>query len=251
MEYDWVLLDKLKFDPWFSKLPTEFQDRLLPIGVPQKVPAGRTIFYRGDENSGMYCLLQGSVLIMNEVAPGQDGLLLQLTPTAWFGEIGVFDDGAHTHSAEADSPCSLLHFPRAPLLAILKKDPEYWQHLSKLLTTKLRLAFFAFDEFVRLPNETRLARRLLMVAAGAGHSKRFNPVIDLHQEQLAQSLGISRTTLNPILRKWADDGLITLSYGRITIDNVERFKEVAGYENWASVYKEGLGLPLISLKRNS
>lgn len=41
--------------------------------------------------------------------------------------------------------------------------------------------------------------------------------IDLRQEVFAKMLGVQRTTINPILQRFRDDGLIALGRGRVTI----------------------------------
>lgn len=230
----------LAADPWFSKLPPNLQHRLLSMGVQKRLPTGQAVVRRGQPNCGLYCLLQGVVLAMNELEPGKESVMAHFAPPAWFGEIGLVDGGAHTHTMQTDTPCTVLHFPRSALLSLLQQEPLFWHHVSLLLTAKLRIAFFVLDEVAKLPSEQRVARRLLIQAAGLGLRHTYRQHIDIHQEQLAQTLGMARSTLNPILRKWNDAKWIQLTYGRITILELDRLKELAGCDTWPAEYKDVL-----------
>lgn len=233
----------LAVDPWFSQLPLHLQRKLLSMAVQKHLPAGQTIIRREQANCGLFCLLRGVVLVMNELDPGKEGVLAYFDPPAWFGEIGLFDGGAHTHTIQTDTPCTVMHLPRSALLALLREEPEAWHHLSLLLTAKLRIAFFALDELVKLSPEQRVARRLLAQAAGLGMRQSYKPHIDIRQEQLAQTMGLARSTLNPILRKWCNAKWIQLTYGRITILDLDELKALAGYETWPAMYKDVLKTP--------
>lgn len=230
-------------DPWFSKLPQTLQQRILTYGIVKHIPAGQSIVRRGQANSGLYCLLDGVVLAMNELDPDNEGVFAHFAPPAWFGEVGLADGGPYTHTMKADAPSTVLHLPRSALLSWLQEEPQGWHHISMLLTAKLRIAFFVLDEMVKPPAEQRVARRLLIQAAGLGLRHTYRPHIDIQQEQLAQTLGMARSTLNPILRKWSDAKWIQLTYGRITILNLDELKALAGYENWPEMYKEALNTP--------
>ncbi|MDE2593572.1 MAG: Crp/Fnr family transcriptional regulator [Burkholderiales bacterium] len=239
----------LAVDPWFSKLPPNLQYKLLAMAVKKQLPAGQSIVHRGQANSGMYCLVEGVVLAMSELEPGNEGVMAHFAPPAWFGEIGLVDGGPYTHTMKTDSPSTVMFFPRAHLLSLLNEDPSFLQHLALLLTAKLRISFFVLDELVKPPTEQRVARRLLIQAAGLGLRQAYQSHIDIHQEQLAQTLGMGRSTLNPILRRWSDAKWIQLTYGRITILNLDELKALAGYETWPEVYKDALNTPLPTITR--
>lgn len=230
----------LAIDPWFSKLPSSLQHKLLAIGVLRQVPPGQSVVHRGQPNTGLYCLLDGVMLAMNEIEPGNEGVMAHFSPPAWFGEIGLVDGGAYTHTMRTESPCKVMYLPRPALMALLQAEPQLWYHLSQLLTAKLRIAFFVLDEMVKTSPEQRVARRLLIQAAGLGLRQAYQPHIDIHQEQLAQTLGMGRSTLNPILRRWSAAKWIQLTYGRITILNLDELKLLAGYESWPEIYKDAL-----------
>lgn len=223
--------EALAHDVWFAGLPVDMKAGLLSLATLKRVKADQRIFSRGDETSGVYALLTGAVMVMNEIEPGQDGALIHFTPPAWFGEVGLFDGLCRTHNVIAAQDSTMLLLPLGPLLRWLDENPVYWKHLALLLTQKLRLAFHALDELVKVPVETRLARRLVVLSLGLGADKPRD-VIKVQQEQLAQMLGLSRTSVNLTLRDMRERGLIELAYGRIHIINMDALKQIAGFEHW-------------------
>ena len=46
----------------------------------KQIPAGQNIVHRGQANSGLYCLLEGVVLAMNELDPGNEGVMAHFAP---------------------------------------------------------------------------------------------------------------------------------------------------------------------------
>ena len=48
---------------WFASLPAAHRDALLTHAVLRRLPAGAMLFRRGDDNAGLYCVLEGAVRI--------------------------------------------------------------------------------------------------------------------------------------------------------------------------------------------
>jgi CRP/FNR family transcriptional regulator, cyclic AMP receptor protein len=126
----------------------------------------------------------------------------------------VTDGGPRTHDAYAERDSTLFHVPRA---ALLDATPAHWHAFGLLLTQKLRLAFDAIEEAALLGAPARVARRLLLVAQSYGDAACTRRTVSAPQEDLALMLGLSRQTVNQILRPFERDGLLVLHYGEIEI----------------------------------
>lgn len=222
----------LQHDPWFTQLPPQLRERLLHVAVPRALPARRRLFSKGDPTSGLFALLEGAVKIYGEHDPGHDGLIGYLSPPAWFGEVGLFDGLPRTHTIETAVPCQLLYLPLPALRAVLREEPAWWSDVARLMAQKLRLAFFVLDDMTQASAHMRVVRRILMLAHNLAHLSPPQRTINIQQEQLSQMLGLSRQTVNPILRQLATDKVIEVSYGRITIQDLDRLKDMAHYDHW-------------------
>ncbi len=97
----------------------------------------------------------------------------------------LFDGQPRTHDAFSLGHSALAHIPQSVLLALLEEQPLYWRQLALLMSQKLRLTFINLEQLSLMPAPTRLARRLLMIAAGYGEIDEPRRVLHLPQEQLA------------------------------------------------------------------
>lgn len=217
----------LRQHPWFATLPAPLAEALLAMAQVQHFDAGQRLFSRGDEASGLYALVSGTVRIGATSSCGKEALLAVLQAPAWFGEIAVFDGRARTHDAFTASPVELLLFPQRELLALLAREPYYWRDLALLMTHKLRLTFGALEDMSLLPTAQRLAKRLLLIAEHYGEGEP-RQVLHLPQEQLAMMLSLSRQTTNQLLKELQAQGVIALTYAEITILDFVRLREIAG-----------------------
>jgi CRP/FNR family transcriptional regulator, cyclic AMP receptor protein len=224
-------LDVLDRDPWFLGLPDSFKTGLLDIGKMRHYEARQRLFSRGDPPGGLWCVLTGSVVAFNEIGTDVDGVFGQFDAPYWFGDIAMFDRIGRTHSVEATQSVEVLHVPVEPLDRYLDAHPEAWRWLGLLLALKLRLCFTLLDELAGVPADARVARRLLLLATGFGMDERqLKHALEIHQEQLAQMVGMSRTSVNPILGRLSAAGMLSLSYGRIRIIDMAGLKSLAQWQ---------------------
>lgn len=205
---------------WFAALPTLRQDQLLARAERLVLPAGATLFLRGDDVGGLYGVLSGAVRIGHSShAGGREQLLGLLEPPQWFGEIALLDGGPRTHDASAVAATTLLHVPRAPLLALAQAEPDWWRLLGQLLAEKVRVLFGSLDEVGALPAPARVARRLLAMAEGHGLLAPgvVQREVRVNQAQLGAMLGLSRQTVSEVLGDLAQRGLVQRRYGLVEL----------------------------------
>ena len=228
----------LERSAWFAGAPEALRAGLRAAGRVRTLRAGERLFLRGDPADGIYCVLEGAMRVGAASAAGREALLAVVGPAQWFGEIALFDAGVRTHDAYAERESTLFHVPRAALVALLDATPAWWHAFGLLLAQKLRLAFDAIEETALLPATPRVARRLLLLAAGYGETGReAGPdaagapqaarVVRVPQEDLALMLALSRQTVNQILRQFERDGLVALRYGEIEIVDAARLEQQA------------------------
>lgn len=211
---------------WFANLPEALQRALLEAAQVLRLDAGQVLFRRGDQPSGLYAVIDGSMRVGAIGPSGKEALLLLVEAPYWFGEISLFDGQPRTHDAFAEEACTLLHVPQVRVLALLEQQPGYWRDFALLMSQKLRLAFIALEEMSLLPAAPRLARRLLLIVDNYGESEPRR-VIHLAQEQLALMLAISRQTTNQILKELQAQGILRLTYGEIEILDLDRLRQAA------------------------
>ncbi|MCD7037580.1 MULTISPECIES: Crp/Fnr family transcriptional regulator [Pseudomonas] len=213
---------------WFRHLPSDLQRSLLAAARPRSLTAGQLLFKRGDPPCGVYAVLEGGVRISAVNAQGKEAVLSLVETPYWFGEICLFDGLPRTHDALAMGPCTLLQVPQAAMLGILERHPPYWRDVALLMSHKLRLSLINIEQMSLMPASARLAHRLLMIAEGYGEIEQARRVLHLPQEDLAAMLGLSRQTINSLLKTLEQQGVIELSYGAIEILDFNGLRLSAG-----------------------
>ncbi|AZE76032.1 Crp/Fnr family transcriptional regulator [Pseudomonas synxantha] len=213
---------------WFKHLPPDLQRSLLGAARVRSLTAGQFLFKRGDPPCGLYAVLEGAVRISAVSAQGKEAVLSLVETPHWFGEICLFDNLPRTHDALATGACTLLQVPQAALLDILEQQPMFWRDMALLMSHKLRLSLINIEQISLMPASVRLAHRLLMIAQGYGETEPPRRVLQLPQEDLAAMLGLSRQTVNSLLKALEQQGIIGLSYGAIEILDLNRLRLAAG-----------------------
>jgi CRP-like cAMP-binding protein len=219
----------LRAGKWFKGLADDFQDALLAAANVRNYKSGETVFTRGDACLGLCGTLEGSIRVGGSTEEGEETVLVFAEPPTWFGEISIVDDGPMTHDAIADRESLLVHVPPPALAALLKAKPERWRDIARLMAMKVRLLFTGMEELALLPTSMLLARRLVHMTEGyGGWDDRSARVLQVSQEQLATMLGVSRQTVNQVLKELEAKKLVRPSYGGIEILDLAGLRREAG-----------------------
>ncbi|HMY01393.1 MAG TPA: Crp/Fnr family transcriptional regulator [Agitococcus sp.] len=213
---------------WFSGISPQLRQSLLDQANVLVFGAGQEIFAYGDEQQGIYAVVDGCVSISRYRPDGKESLLTIIDPANWFGEITLFDKQKRTHRACAVSQATLLYVDGQSLNHLLAQYPHYWQEFGLLLTHKVRFLMDMAEDLAVCSTTQRVAKRLVLIAENYGmwiHQSRR--MIDTPQEQLAMMLFMTRQTINQVLKKLARQQLIKLHYGAIEVLDLEGLKKIS------------------------
>jgi CRP-like cAMP-binding protein len=218
----------LKSSEWFGAIDPGFQEAVLTSSRVMMVAAGQSVFHRGDQSDGIYCVLSGAVCFGGIAASGKGSIAALAEAPQWFGEIALFDSGARTHDAWADVASTLLHLPSRHLTKILADDPLRWQQMARLLVQKLRIALSLLEDMALEPPRIRLARCLIHLFEGYGQRKAAPSCsLRVSQERLGMMLSLSRQTVNELLRHLEQEQIIHCQRGGVRILDPARLREAA------------------------
>ena len=218
----------LKSSEWFAALDRAFQRAVLESSRMMAVAAGESVFHRGDQSDGIYCVMSGAVCFGATASSGRGSIVALAEAPQWFGEIALFDDGARTHDAWADITSTLLHLPLRHLIRILADDPRRWQQMGRLLVHKLRIALSLLEDMALEPPRVRLARCLINLFEGYGERKPTpSSSVRVSQERLGMMLSLSRQTVNELLQHLEQDKIIHCQRGAVRILDPSRLRDAA------------------------
>lgn len=204
------------------------EDELAAIilhGTLQNYAKGKEIMRQGDEGSSLVILLTGAARISMVSSNGREIILDYAEPGSVIGEIALLDGGERTASVTALEPVSGLRLSRDNFEAIVSQHKGMALRLLRELARRLRQANSTIESDRAYTSGPRLARflgRLSLHGVAEGRLR-----LDLSQGELGMFAGMSREQINRQLGAWADEGIITLDGGKITILDSTLLSEIA------------------------
>ncbi len=214
------LLPALQTQMWFASCDSDFQHALVERSRLWHIKAGDYLFTQGEQRESLCCVVAGALKLgSTDPVDGSLKLTLYAEPYTWFGEVSAIDGLPRSQDAVADVDSTVLVVTGSALNEWLEAHPKNWRDLARLACGKLRMVLTALEDAATLSTEQRLARRLLMSATNFGQSTQptLKRRVRLPQDYLARMLGVSRQTVNKVLRTMERDGVLALHYAEIEI----------------------------------
>ncbi|EJW09312.1 transcriptional regulator, Crp/Fnr family [Rhodovulum sp. PH10] len=196
----------------FSGLGPEALAAIARLCQMRKLPAGQTLFVKGDPGDALYGVRRGQIRIETGTPSGERMTIEMFGAGDVFGEIAVLDGRPRTADAVAQEDCELFVLPRAEFLKTLEQDGRLAIRIIELLCGRLRSTNERTEEMMFLPLSVRLARRLAALVAD------FGAELQITQDELAGLVGVTRESVNRQLQEWRASGIVELGRGRIRVD---------------------------------
>jgi CRP-like cAMP-binding protein len=202
---EWVLLSAL----------SEAQRReVLARCARRKFKKGEAIIRAGDAGDALYLVASGTVAVRVISPRGSVATIDVLRPGDAFGEQALISDGeGRTATVAALEPCETLRLTRAEFELLLAEHPGVLRLLVEVLEARLRTTTQDLVDALCLPVETRVYRRLAKLA----EIYASRDAIPLTQDDLASIAGTTRQSLNKVLRRAQEDGLVVLNRGQVSV----------------------------------
>lgn len=209
----------LQNSPWYCQLPNNMAEKLISNASVMPFHQGDVIHWQFDDSCALYCVLQGAIKVSSCSWEGKEAVLTYLPPGAWFGEIALFDGQTRTHTSQAHENSVLLKVSKNDVMQLIGQHPAFYQHMITLLCEKVRLLMAVVEESSLQTLPVRLAQRLMMLAESFGVETEKGVEIQLRlpQEELGQMLGISRQSVNKLLKQFEQNEWIEVAYRRIVL----------------------------------
>ena len=201
----------LQLQPWFARLPAPVQQRLLQRVSTQRGSKGDVLLRAGETVEGWYAVLSGLVKLQSQSAQGRLSVFLGVPGGEWFGEGSAMKDEPRRYDVIALRDSELLCLPR----------PEF---------DELRATSLEFNQALVLQMNMRLAQAMSIIEAGRIRSPEQRVALylsrlfwhgmrklNLSQEELGNLVGLSRQTVNRVLKLLEQEKLVSLEFGRVGI----------------------------------
>ena len=123
------LIELLKKSLLFSGLRDADLAELAAMTVRRRFRKGESLFGEGDEATGFYLLVSGSIKLCLMSQDGREKVLHFVQPWETFAEAAFFGDGKYPAEARAMAPGEALYLPKAGFMELMSRNPNFTLNL--------------------------------------------------------------------------------------------------------------------------
>jgi CRP-like cAMP-binding protein len=213
----------------FEGLSDRELDMLLALTTTKKLKKRAFLFRKGDPGNALFAVMEGRLKATGEGREGKEVVLSFMDPGEVIGEIALLDQQPRSATVQAVEDAALLTLHRRDLIPFLDRNPKAAVKLAAVLAKRIRNLTEAMEDTVFLGLSSRLAKKLLSLAARYGKPTAEGLRIDLKlpQHELGELVGTSRESINKQLRQWGEEKLVLFASGYLTIVDRDRLEELA------------------------
>ena len=210
-------------------LPADAADAFARRVKRRQYQAGHLIYAQGDEGAEMYRIVSGHVRMLARTEEGREVVFLRFGPGDCFGVSSLIDDAPRPHTAEAASAVEMEVLSRRDCNELRSEYRGFDAGLLQLMSRMMRYSSGLFRELSLGGIEQRIALRILQgVEAASKAAPRDGPgELALSQSEIALMVGASRQTVNRILNRMQDAGIIATEYNNIVVKDMTGLRGLA------------------------
>ncbi len=201
----------LSQQPWFGSLEGSMRQTLVDAMLMQRASRGELLIRRGTPVDAWWAVLSGMAKLQTEGPDGRISAFLGVPAGDWFGEGTVLNGGLWRYDVVALRDTTLIGMPLPHFQTLYRTNLSFNHHLIQRLNLRLGQAMTAIEAGRLRSPEERVAQYLTMFC-GAGVRK-----ITLSQEDLGHLAGLSRQTINRVLKAFEAQGWISLEFSRVDV----------------------------------
>jgi CRP-like cAMP-binding protein len=201
----------LQSQRWFAELPADEQARIGETTFTIQGAKGDVMLRAGEQVQGWYAVLSGLVKLQSKSSHGRRSAYLGIPGGEWFGEGSAMKDERRHYDVIALRDSELLCLPGAEFAKLRSASMVFNHALADQLNMRLGQAM-AIIETMRL--RTPEQRVAMYLGRHLWHGPRK---MSLSQEELGILAGLSRQTVNAVLKTLEQQGLVALEFGRVSI----------------------------------
>ncbi len=201
----------IEAQPWFAGVPVALQERLRQEVSAEHADKGTVMMPAGSPVQGWHAVLSGLVMLQSPAGQGRSSAFIGVPDGEWFGEGSAMKPEPRRYNVVALRPTALLCLP-LPLFATLRETS------------------LGFNQFLVQHMNMRLGQAMTIIEAGRTQSPEYRVALylsrlfwrstrrlNLTQDELGQLVGLSRQTVNKVLRALEGRGIVSLDFSRVAI----------------------------------
>lgn len=204
---------------WLSRQSECFRTEVLKRSLLRQHREGKVLYDVGDEASGIFGLVEGVLEV--QLPNGHLGTVA--TPGYWVGDAAAFSRGTRRNAIIAKSPVWIYYLPLYEFESLIT-NPEYCRSFAILTVEHYEEVLRVVASIMTGDVVARVSGRLLELLSVMHCGVRK---LDVTQSDLASMCGLTRQTVNKVLRRLTDEGAISSHYGEISVTDPAKLRKLA------------------------
>ncbi|GMG94099.1 cyclic nucleotide-binding protein [Cupriavidus sp. TKC] len=216
---------------WFASLPAALQDKIISRGTVRTFPRKAVVSAQGSTPKAMSAVLEGHVRVTRVLVGGEENLYHVGDPGFWFGPLALVTNEKTTVAVIADTDVRIFTLSKAQFERIAKEDPSFYRYLALFIAERYAgLLRHVSDSRLISPEERVCAKLAALLRIQRPDQQHAGPVtVKVSQVDLAAMVGVSRQTLNELLKKLERRGLIEIAFRSIRVVNPALLRDNGDY----------------------
>lgn len=200
---------------------------LRSVGTVSTARPGQPIYLKGDPADRIYYVLKGRVRVFENLYSGRELTLDVVEAGRIFGESAFVSGSTRPTCVQAVNEASLLSFRPTDVLAYFKSEPQLALHFLQLCSGTMDHLTARMEAQCLLDRYGKVAAYILDETESASVEKgTAGGVLPYTHEDLAVSLGLNRSTVTQVLKRFEENGWLESGYRAVKILDRQALMEV-------------------------
>ena len=218
---------------FFTSLDPAARNRLTRLGRIRPYLEGAVIYSQNDPSTHVRVLMDGWVKLTARA--GRRETLLEIRARGdLLGErevikaLGSAYRPAHNATATTLRRTQVLVVSGTDFARFIASEPSAWAAMARDLEARLSEAESRLGGITSESANRRLARAILALSMSTPVGGVIRTSIRLSQAELASWIGVSRETVERVVKDWRERGIIETGYRHVTVLQLEELMRIAG-----------------------
>lgn len=207
--------------PLLAPLPAVEREQLLARTRRRTYARGEVVVREGDGSDSLHLVEAGRLAVRVDTSAGDTAMFSVIGAGDWFGELSLLGGHAtpvRTATVVALEPAATRSLARADFAELRRKHAGTGELLLTLLSRRIEELSSRLVEAMYDGLDRRVYRRLLDLHRAYRTESNGQPVmIPLTQAQIAELVGGTRPSVNQVLQRLAQQGVVELGRGRLVV----------------------------------
>ncbi|WHT16748.1 Crp/Fnr family transcriptional regulator [Crossiella sp. CA-258035] len=201
-------------------------------GTRRRFAPGAVIWSQGEPSQHVFVVLAGRIRVSTGSVAGREAMVAICGPGEILGELSAVDGRTRSANVAAVDEVEALVVPAARLDRLCEQQPRIAWAMLRVLADRLRQSDRRRGEYTDGPAAHRAVALLLDLAEQYGQpvAAGVEIALSISQQQLADTMAISRESLARVLRELRKRGLVDTGRQRITVLDLEGLRELGEHQ---------------------